>query len=114
MQNAAPHTVAPEYVRLPHYLAFISPWGVTREFSSTRREPDLPGRDQFRACGRQPLPWDYFRVARDPPRIDAKCGDHFLQADYSLLKPVVAQTSSEAAWCHLSMNDMRRCPNEKF
>jgi hypothetical protein len=24
---------------------------------------------------------DYFRVGRDPPRIDAKRGDHCLQAD---------------------------------
>jgi len=26
---------------------------------------------------------DYFRVARNPSRIDAKRGDHFLQADFS-------------------------------
>jgi hypothetical protein len=32
-------------VRLPHYLAFISPWGRNERISSTRREPDLPGRD---------------------------------------------------------------------
>jgi len=29
-----------------------------------------------------------FRFARNPPRIDAKCGDDFRRADYSLLKPV--------------------------
>lgn len=28
---------------------------------------------------------DRFWVARDAPRIDAKCGDHFLQADLSVL-----------------------------
>jgi hypothetical protein len=27
------------------------------------------------------LPWDYFRVARNPSRVDAKDGDHLLQAD---------------------------------
>jgi hypothetical protein len=25
---------------------------------------------------------DYFRVAPHPSRVDAKCGDHFLQADF--------------------------------
>ena len=28
---------------------------------------------------------DYFRVIRDPTRIDGECGDHFLQADFPLL-----------------------------
>lgn len=28
---------------------------------------------------------DYFRVARDPSRIDATRGDHFLQADFPAL-----------------------------
>jgi hypothetical protein len=27
---------------------------------------------------------DYFRVARNPPRIDAKRGEHFLRADLDL------------------------------
>jgi hypothetical protein len=26
-----------------------------------------------------------FRVARNPSRVDANCGDHFLQADFSVL-----------------------------
>src|SRR2546430_14293522 len=30
-------------------------------------------------------PWDYFRFARNPSRVDAKRGDHFLQADLPLL-----------------------------
>jgi hypothetical protein len=35
---------------------------------------------------------DCFRVARNPPRIDAKCGDHFLQADFSLLIAAMIST----------------------
>jgi hypothetical protein len=27
---------------------------------------------------------DYFRLARNPSRIDGKCGDHFLQADLDI------------------------------
>jgi hypothetical protein len=26
---------------------------------------------------------DYFRIARNPPRTDAKCGDHFLKTNLS-------------------------------
>jgi hypothetical protein len=28
---------------------------------------------------------EYFRLARNPPKIDAKRGDRFLQADFPLL-----------------------------
>jgi hypothetical protein len=38
-------------------------------------DKDLHGR-------RQPLPWDYFRVARHPARIDAKREKHFPRADF--------------------------------
>jgi hypothetical protein len=31
------------------------------------------------------LDWNNFRSARDPSRIDAKRGDHFPQADFTLL-----------------------------
>jgi hypothetical protein len=46
------------------------------------------------ACtgGNSRVRYPYLRIrsglARNPLRIDAKCGDDFLQADYSLLKPV--------------------------
>jgi hypothetical protein len=36
--------------------------------------------------------WVGFRVRRDPSRIDAKHGDHFLQADFSL--PILIATWS--------------------
>jgi hypothetical protein len=38
---------------------------------------------RLRMGGRLTLPWDYFLLARNPRRIDAKCGDHFQQADLS-------------------------------
>ncbi|MGA8310056.1 MAG: hypothetical protein WB755_08505, partial [Terriglobales bacterium] len=38
----------------------------------------------FWTSGRQTLPWDYFPLARNPPRIQAKGRDHFLLADLSI------------------------------
>jgi hypothetical protein len=41
--------------------------------------------------------WNYFRVARNPSRIDVKRGDHFLQADIpGLIRTMPKSIASES------------------
>ncbi len=68
--------------RIPHRIKHPGRMKVTHRTGGSR--PDSSHRIQVPVC-RQTLPYGYFRVARDPSRIDASCGDRFLQADLSLL-----------------------------
>ena len=71
LAGACPHAL-----RHAHNLRFARRSGGTRRLNAT----DFPEADFW--------PGITSGLPVHPPKIDAKCGDHFLQADYSLLKPV--------------------------
>jgi len=42
---------------------------------------------KFHGTPMEDISADSFRIGRNPPRINAKCGDHFLQADFPVIFP---------------------------
>jgi hypothetical protein len=59
-------------------------------------------------CKRRLTVIDNFRIARHPPRIDAKRRDHFLQADFSgLIRPVEAGYRPVSR--HYAQNEVEAC-----